>query len=104
MKQIEGNNPMCWSCYYYIEAEGKKEWFDGYCINDYNLTHGINGKLRTKKIARIPERWNDHCRQWEDAETRCTYHDYITGKYREQKKADDPSHPFADDVLMEVGQ
>ena len=50
MKQIEGNSPMCWSCYYYIEAEGKKEWFDGYCINDYNLTHGINGKLRIKRL------------------------------------------------------
>lgn len=86
MKQIEGNSPMCWSCYYYNEAETSKEWYDGYCVNEWQLTHGINGKLRAKKRELEFVRCNWSCRQWEDAETRCTYFDYITGKYKEDEQ------------------
>lgn len=80
MKAIHGNTPKCRDCFYYDEAPGKKEWYDGFCKNEYQCTHGINGKKLEKPREQYPVRGNDCCRQWEDAEDRISHFDFITGK------------------------
>lgn len=84
MKHIEGNTPKCYECFYYSEIMSGSS-IRGCCNNEYNLTHGINGKIRTKPLIQYFTNWNNFCRQWEDLEDRFSYHDCVTGKYREEK-------------------
>ena len=79
MKIKEGNSPSCWSCYYYEETKPQKGW----CNEPYNCSHGINGKRLETPRERIPTRSSVHCSYWEEAETRISYFDYVTGKYKE---------------------
>lgn len=84
MKHIEGNTPKCWECFFYREKTGNDCSLDGWCLNPFQLSHGINGKLREKPKEKEAVRANNFCRQWEDAETRTNYFDVITGRYKEQ--------------------
>lgn len=83
MKITEGNNPSCWSCYYFelINLERRNGW----CSNPYNCSHGINGKLIQNPVDHIPVTQSMSCSQWEDAETRTNHFDYVTGKYKEKE-------------------
>lgn len=82
MKHKEGNLPKCSECFYYHEKEGNDCLYDGWCTNPYQLSHGINGKLRETPKKRETVRWMWCCRQWEDAEDRFDYYECVTGKYR----------------------
>lgn len=79
MKAIRGNNPKCVDCFYYEEVDGKKEWYDGRCHNFYQCTHGVNGRKLDRPRDFYPVRWNDCCRQWEDAENRVSLFEFVTG-------------------------
>lgn len=80
MKIKEGNCPSCWSCYYYEETKHQK----GLCREEYNCSHGINGKRLKTARESIPTHSSWHCSYWEEAETRISHFDYVTGKYKER--------------------
>lgn len=85
MKHRAGNTPKCNECFWYHEKEGNCI-YDGWCTNPYQLSHGINGRLREKPIARIAVRWMWVCRFWKDAEDGTTFYEIVTGTKGDERK------------------
>ena len=73
MRHRMGNSPKCIECYYYREKEdgdGCKR--DGWCVNPYQCSHGINGRKLEHPQEKKTVLWNERCHCWEDAEDRLT--------------------------------
>ncbi len=82
MKHKMGNTPKCFECKYYVEHCDKavklNPWMTGWCIEPWNLSHGINGHVCEKK-DRIQTRNTFSCHRWVDAESGHTYYEVNTG-------------------------
>ena len=54
--------------------------YTGWCVEPYNCSHGINGRKYDKPKEREETCANEMaCDRWEDAETRISRFDYMTG-------------------------
>lgn len=79
MKHRMGNSPHCNECFWYKEKkdhDGCK--LDGWCHNKKQCSTGINGHRLEHPHERIETRWNNCCRQWEDAEDHLTHFEVCT--------------------------
>ena len=84
MKIKEGNNPKCWNCAFYESINPAQG--NGWCNNEYNCQHGINGHKLDKPYDRIPRTDSLYCEQWKDAESGIDYYSYMIGKYAKQMR------------------
>lgn len=79
MRHRLGNSPKCIECYSYREKKPNDGClYDGWCVNKYNCSHGINGRKRERPLEREAVRWQWSCRRWEDADTRLTHFEVNT--------------------------
>ena len=80
MRHRLGNGqPHCKDCFWYEEnKQNGTKFLDGWCKNEYERTHGINGRKREPRDVAVRWMWN--CSQWEDAEDRLTKYEVMTGR------------------------
>ena len=80
-----GNTPQCFECFYYAEKEPNDGCLmDGWCTCPHQLKYGANGHKRAIPLKRMNTRANYECGWWEDAETRDSHFDVVTGKVRQK--------------------
>ena len=82
MKHLLGNSPKCIDCFYYREVQDDGHYHDndGWCVNKYNCTYGINGKKYDNPKDRKAVKWMHSCHQWEEVETRLTHYEVVCMK------------------------